>query len=430
MLTLVIPTVGDPAQSTVLASWFKGVTFPCFVQFVFLLNPMKQPSGFSSRREMHDTCEVIHVSSDRYFGSCEENISRVADFLDILGEYFLIVGEHDNVNWQELACALEAFESMRLDALAININCCQRNHSGGFDSLSALLMPEGDSRLLRVVRSLFDGEPMGSAIAFPALISCFGPIDWAAYIGSHVYRKEVLRRILMYKTTESVYSLVCKQLQFFCESDVSYGLFSGMPLDRISNDFLKIRERSHRFGWLENHRTVRGLSPCFWIANLEYINQLGDTTLALLVIYSRCLSIVPLANEGQAYRSHFFLPALLSWCLQVLRHKIHGRSHSFPSDAISGDLGDLYSIATFLKRMTHAIQSDCTLCTLHGHAFLALISSASVELHTFLIRPSAPVHHLVTTYGSIEAACGSLKPDQLGILNDYALSRFDQSRFC
>jgi hypothetical protein len=147
-------------------------------------------------------------------------------------------------------------------------------------------------------------------------------------------------------------------------------------------------------------------------------------------LFQEALSIVPLANEGQAYRSHFFLPALLSWCLQVLRHKIHGRSHSFPSDAISGDLGDLYSIATFLKRMTHAIQSDCTLCTLHGHAFLALISSASVELHTFLIRPSAPVHHLVTTYGSIEAACGSLKPDQLGILNDYALSRFDQSRFC
>jgi hypothetical protein len=232
----------------------------------------------------------------------------------------------------------------------------------------------------------------------------------------------------MYKHTESVYSLVYKQLQFFCNSECSYGLFSQTPLNRVSNDFLKIRQKSHAFGWLENHRTVRGLSPYFWIANLEYINQLRDSALALLVIYSRCLGIIPLANEGQTYRFYFFLPALLAWCLHVMRHKINGKSHYFPSDAISGDLGDLYTISGFLKTLIQAIESDCVLCRLHAYEFLALISSACIEIHSFLIRPSATAEHLVSAYASLKSASQSLKSDRLTLLNEYALSRYQQSR--
>lgn len=427
-LTIVAPSVADPADSALVTSWRLNPSNRFDVQFVFLINSKLQPSTFACQHEKHSSHSILYVPSDRYFGSCEENISRLGDFIDLLGEYILIVGEHDAIDWVQLEQALDVITSNQLDALAININCCQKKPDQSFEGVSAFARIETSSRASMVAKSLLDGNVLSSQIAFPALISCFGPIDWAAYIGSHIYTRETLRRVLMYKRSEWVYSLVYNQLQFFCESGCRYGLFDGMPVTRISDDFLKVRQNRHSWGWLENHRTVRGLSPCFWIANLESINEIDDPALISLVVYSYCLSIVPGEDGSTLYRHHPFLRSALHWCLSAIEHKLKGRSYYFAAEVASGGLGDLYTISRFLKKFIRIAETNSSLPRLHKPCFLSLITAAFLEIHSFLIQSAAETQSLVTAYNNLRLAAADIKSEELALLNDYSFICFEKSR--
>lgn len=301
------------------------------MQFVFLVNPKVHQRQINVSRQRHATHEVIAVSSDRYFGSCEENIERVVDFVDELADAILIVGEHDYLDWPEIITALGFFRDNNLDALAINIKCCQKQERGGMFALDALVLAQDNKDAL--LNSLFHGVTLDSRLGFGALISSMGPIDWAAYIGSHIYSRETLRRMFMYKFSEHVYSFVFRQLRLFTSSSYRYGLYPGTPVHRISNDFMQMNQGTHAWGWLENHRTVRGASPCFWIANLQYLNELNDPTLFRLVTYSNCFSILPAPWGIAAYSRQVFLRHCLKWTISVLNHRLSGRSHYLPDSA-------------------------------------------------------------------------------------------------
>lgn len=422
-LSIVIPSVVDHEQSPLLASWRKGLT-PSFVpQFVFLIN-LKQQNGSKADASIEHKADhdVVIVPSDRYFGSCEENIGRVADCMDLLGDYVVIVGEHDAIDWHQLDLAMEQILSNKLDALAVNISCFQLQEDGSSACLKALIEHDDSLTTTPVVKALMAQKVMSSRIGFPALISHFGPIDWAAYIGSHIYRREVLRRVFMYKTSEHVYSLVYKQAMLFCRADYRYSLFIDTPISRISNDFLKMKQGSYSPGWLENHRTVLGHSPCFWITNNEYIASLRDPGEAMVFIYSSCLSQVPGEDAEPVYRREYFLKHLLSFCVSALQYANEGRSYYLPEGVKSGSLADTYTVYRFLRKLMSLVENDYRLLTLHGPSFVNFLRRATEELEKTLKSKSDAHSYLEGAKNLICQAKVALSPETLCDLHRYSYS--------
>jgi hypothetical protein len=143
-------------------------------------------------------------------------------------------------------------------------------------------------------------------------------------------------------------------------------------------------ENRHSWGWLEDHRTVKGLSPCFWIANLQYLIEIQNPNLFVLVTYSHCLSCVPSSESGitRIYQSFFRL--ILQFSSDVLNHKLSGRSYYLPDVSISCDLGDLHTVYAYFEKLTSITSSDAELTRLLGASALAKLENATRYLASYL----------------------------------------------
>jgi hypothetical protein len=426
-ISIVVPAVGSVKNSNLLES-YDNAQFQCYqVQFVFMVNsrePSRDRKCESTKLGRH---EILSIYNDRYFGSCEENISRVGDFIDLLGDLIVIVGEHDSIDWEELGKAAGIFFEKSLDAMAINIKGMQRKADGSYAVSEAIVPININISAYDYAQVLLSGQVLGSEIAFPALISCFGPIDWAAFIGSHFLKKEVLKRILMLKHSEDVYSIVYKQLRIFSSVSCRYSLYPGTPVHRISSEYLHMAQGRHSWGWLEDHRTVKGLSPCFWIANLQHLVEIQNPFLFVLATYSHCLSSVPNAEGGISRNYHSFFRIVLQWSADVLNHKLSGRSHYLPDASFSCDLGDLYTVYAYLEKLTTIIASDAELAKLLGTPTLAKLENATRYLDCYLKSMSDSNQLISKAIREIDAVRSGIDSQRLVQLCDASYGRYLRS---
>lgn len=165
-----------------------------------------------------------------------------------------------------------------------------------------------------------------------------------------------------------------------------------------------MRDGTHSFGWLESHRTVRGFSPCFWIANLQSLNELSDPSLFKLVTYSRCWSIVPGPNHRPTYSQNPLLRHILHWCEEVVKDKLNGRSFYMPDRCLRGHCGDIYSVYLYLDRIHAYAIEDKALRSLHGSEFIRNIQEAVLCIANHLALLTNDLTALSMALPSIENA--------------------------
>ena len=423
-ISIVVPAVGSVNDSKVLKSYHDSQFEYYQVQFVFMVNSREPSRDRKCESTKIGRYEMLSIYNDRYFGSCEENISRVGDFIDLLGDLIVIVGEHDCIDWEELGRAAGAFFAKSLDAMAINIIGMQKQADGSYAALEAIAPINVNVSAYDYTQVLLSGQVLGSELAFPALISCFGPIDWAAFIGSHFFKKEVLKRILMFKFSEDVYSLVYKQVCFFASRSCRYSYYPGAPIHRISNEYLQMAENRHSWGWLEDHRTVKGLSPCFWISNLQYLVEIQNPFLFALVTYSHCLSCVPRSESGITHIYQSFFRLILQFSSDVLNHKLSGRSYYLPDVSVSCDLGDLHTVYAYLEKLTTISASDVELTRLLGAPTLAKLENATRYLASYLKSISDSNQLIRMAINEIDAVRLGLDSQRLVKLCDASYTRY------
>jgi hypothetical protein len=383
-ISIVIPCVGGVDSSPILKSFHAIQSCGFYVQFVFLLNRKNTSSENKSNIQKFDGYEIITVINDRYFGSCEENLYRAADFSDLFCEFIFCVGEHDFIDWSHLNLALEKFNEQNLGVMGWNIKSQQKKSNDDYAELAAVAPLSFQSSANEYCHILLNRGVLSSVIAYPALISTYGPLDWAAYLGNHLFRKNVFQKLFQYKFSEHVYSLVYKQFQLFSSNDIRYGFYGDFVIWRISDDFLKAKEGHHSWGWLEDHRTVQGLSKTFWIANLQYLVEIKDKSIYNLVTNSLCFSQVPDANSETIQYSHISAFAqILNWSMQVINHKLNGKSHYFGDRVSAGSVSDLFTIAEYLKILLIQVQTN-EIYASYEEEFLYHLKNSVLSLSEYL----------------------------------------------
>lgn len=253
----------------------------------------------------NDRVRINCVRSDRYLLSCEENLSRIKLVINGLGDYILILGETDFVDLKLLARVVEAMRHSGFDVLAIGASNIGYSSSG--DILKAPSLFTTNSAHLNSASNLFNAISNPSSIArssYSSILNALGPLDWAAYIGSHIYRRDVLATILSYHYPEYVYSLVYQQLQFHSEHSVSYGILNVPVIQRDSHDYDNRLSRSEKGGnisWLVSHRTDRGLSPFFHVSHFCYLSQIPCARSFELVMFGYAEALA--SDTDRVFRS-------------------------------------------------------------------------------------------------------------------------------
>jgi hypothetical protein len=416
-VTIVIPSVGDIGSCRIL-NYFQEINLQnLYVQFVFLMNKKTVSSELKSDIQKFDNYEIITVANDRYFGSCEENLYRAADFSDLFCDHIFCVGEHDFIDWGRLFLALERFNEQNLDVMGWNIKSQQKKSTGDYAEQPAIALLSFQSLANEYCQILLNNGVLGSGIAYPALISVYGPIDWAAYLGNHLFRKNVFKKLFKYKFSEYVYSLVYKQLQLFTSNQLSYGFYQDCVIWRISDDFLKVKENRHSLGWLEDHRTVHGLSKCFWIANLQHLIEIKDVTNYNLITNSLCLSLVADGNSETIKYSHEFAFAkILAWSIQVIDYKLNAKSFYLGDRIISGSMGDIFTVSEYMKILLAEVQTN-ELYRSHGIEFLSRLKSVVLSLNEYLSVSGASDSLLANCSNHLDQLMKRLDPRELNTVN-------------
>lgn len=363
LLSIIIPCVNDPAESTIIKNFdYSARNFPFDLQFVCLVNKV----GFkdiklksSGTVESYNNVRAIVLSTDRYYGSCEENIYRVQDVGALLGDLVFIIGEHDAIDWNLLSESIDFFMNCQLDVMGWNILSEQKKLDESYIGLKAIThLGRNDSLANQLVSGLFTGQAQKSRFGSAAMLSIYGPIDWYAFIGAHLFRVKAFLHTLQYSFPEFIYSFVYKQLISFQEGEFRYGYYGNCAIHRRSDDFKKIREGVYTSGWLSEHRSVRGLSSAFSVANLAYLYCLRDNPIFGLVSGSLTLAHVPNENEEIGYVQNSFLRLAISWSISVLRLFVSGKSHYLPTESVSANLVDLRYVYGYWRVFLKAYQEN------------------------------------------------------------------------
>jgi hypothetical protein len=355
-LSIVVLTAGDPERARRIADAYAAsdICSQLRVQFVFLMN--RKDLSFplaNTQTTMHDDVETVYVGNDRYFGSCEENLYRLRDILDIVKPLVLVIGETDEINWRNLVSAARIATDGRHDALLLNTQNIQRKRDGGSSSMFAVHNLNEDSLQNQIFRMLISGRVLGSNLAYPAVASMFGPLDWLAFIGNHLYSRSALRGILKYRFTEHVYSFVYMQALYFSGRAGRYQLFTPEVVNRISNDFLSEKVgKVQDFGWLREHRTVHGQSQVLWISNIHHLLQIEDDALFAVLAMSLNLAFVPSGqNDGINLNRNSMLRQLIWFTSGVIQEKFNGHSFYLKTPGRSRLDDELWAILRFFRRL-------------------------------------------------------------------------------
>jgi hypothetical protein len=358
-VTIVVPTEQSEGGGELISSFLDSkIESQIKPQFVVLQNP-RTPGKSTAQRYNLNSHEAIYISADRYFGSCEENIYRVQGFSSEFNDYVFFVGGHDNINWIELAAALDFANKNKLDACAWNIRHAQMRHDGDFSTALSIDRATTTTLLGTELIASISGTVHPAKYGFPILISSFGPVDWAAYIGSHLFRRGTLERILSYRFSEQVYSFVFKQLMYFSSrEDLRYAFYEPPVITRISDEFLQSERMTDapKTSWLQEHRMVTGGSPVFFISILDYLSCLNER-LFMLVTSSFCYSHRKGSSGEISGLHHPLLVNLIKWSAAAAEQRISGKSSILGDAANASALFEINYIRNFLDRLINALSA-------------------------------------------------------------------------
>lgn len=356
-VTILIPTANVEAANKIVNSYLNSNFINrIYVQFVFLVNP-KDVLFLDSKWDKYDSYELIIVYADRYFGSCEENIYRSQDFSSCFKDYIFCIGDGDEINWGLLVDALDFVSVNSLDACAWNILHKQVHRDLGVSEEKSIGLMEINSSANNFVKLLFNGEVLPAGVGFTSLMSTFGPVDWAAYLGNHIFKRNVFESILCYRSHEYVYSFVFKQLKYFTDNpSARYGFISQPIITRVADEFVKLQNNSNvkKISWLEEHRMVEGGTPIFWVAILDYLNSIDNDKIFDLVVNSFMYSHSPNKNFEIYVNYHSSLVQFLNWCNASLHYKIKGHSYYLGQEVKISSTYEVVYVYGFLKKLKGA----------------------------------------------------------------------------
>ena len=233
-----------------------------------------------------DTLDIIEIKNKRYFSSCEENLYRVEDVLGDVGDYIFFVGCHDQINWELIDRTVKSCVELGADVAGWNILNSQQTENGDWSSLSAFDKTSFGLSAEFELQNAMEGELCDSRVIIPCLLAVYGPIDWFAYLGNHLFSKKCFYNILSHSFTEYVYSLVFKIIRELSKNPYNYLLVSDCVIERKSSEYL---EKKGGGRWLTEHRLDRGTSSNFHLALLYHVNSL-DQSLFDLTMSSLCYS--------------------------------------------------------------------------------------------------------------------------------------------
>ena len=403
-VTIVIPTTNISVANRILNSYLEsGISNQIYAQFVYLINS-KVITNNSTKRESFDSYELFYINADRYFGSCEENIYRAQDFSSCFKEYIFCIGDGDFINWESLLNALNFICKNNLDACAWNILHRQVHDEFGFTEQNSIDLMEINSNSNQFVKLLFDGEILPASIGFPALLSTFGPVDWAAYLGNHLFKKNVFESVISYRFNENVYSFVFKQVQYFSDNpSAKYGFFKESVISRVADEYVKLKLNSNKdkITWLEEHRLVIGGSAVFWIALIDYLNLINDDHLFDIIVNSYMYSHVPSSNYEISVNYHPTLLAILFWCQASLDYKINGGSYYLGPSVNLSSLYEIRYISCFLKKFKVSFErlsaeNGSIIALVNKSQFcLSLYLASNHESDTFLIQARDAIANII-----------------------------------
>jgi len=233
-----------------------------------------------------DTLNIIELKNKRYFSSCEENLYRFEGVLGDVGDYIFFVGCHDHINWGLSDKTVKSCSELGADVAGWNILNAQKNQNGTWSSLAAFDRTSFGLSAEVEIQKAMGGDPCDSRTIVPCLLSVYGPIDWFAYLGNHLFSKKCFFNVLSHSFTEYVYSLVFKIISELSKNHYHYLLVPDCVIERRSNEYL---EKKIGGKWLKEHRLERGTSPSFHLSLLYHVNSL-DQTLFDLTMSSLCYS--------------------------------------------------------------------------------------------------------------------------------------------
>ena len=421
-ITIVIPSIGPLEEVAVYQSFLKSnIKDRLFVQFVYLSNGKKPSDIEKSEIRPFKTHEVLYVAHDRYFATCEENIFRIQDFMGLLKPLIFIIGEDDILDWTAFENALAFYHKNDLEVMAWNITSSQKRKDGTYSTLPIIIPIEDDGAANTYVKLLLMGEALDASIAHAALISVYGMHYWTAYIGNHLYSKAALTNWLQYKYTEFLCSQVYKQAQFFSSHPVRYGFFNQPVIQRLGTEFLKTREGTLSWGWIEDHRTVHGNSPVFGIVHVAYMCNIADEALFNVMMTTLGVSYLEAENEEQRYGRYAMLTDAALWSMEVMRQKLFSKSHYFPEATGSGSLQDVRYCYLIFDRLLKAMDK-------YPAIYQAMTPELRQHLVTCVLNLKQYLHSLTPSHNLLRLAHDSLSHFQVA-LNGTVLAAINHAAF-
>ncbi|GLU31491.1 hypothetical protein WKR88_19200 [Trinickia caryophylli] len=361
-ISIIVLTTGDLTRAHRVMEAYSAspVRETLRAQFIYLVN--RKDLSFPPTQTTvanRDGIDVVYIGNDRYFGSCEENLFRIRDVIDIVKPLALIIGESDEINWPNLAEAARIAAEERLDAMLINVQNIQNRRSGGTSSIFAACNLPDETPQNRFFRALVAGRTLSSNVAWPATVSMFGPVDWFAFIGHQLYSRHALRGLLKYRFTEHVYSFVYMQALYFSSSRRRYRLFMPEVVNRISNDFLSEHAggADRDLGWLREHRVVHGQARTLWIANVHHLLQIEDDALFSVLAMSLTVAHRPSgSNDEISLLRDTMLRQMIFWIASVLGEKANGQSYYLGTPGPRRLDDEFWACLRFLKRLHNVLR--------------------------------------------------------------------------
>lgn len=430
-LSVVMPSVNPLEKSVVYQSFLEsGVAERLAVQFVYLRNFKKVPEGQNeSRIEDRGSHEVIHIASDRYFGSCEENLFRVQDVLGLLKPHLFCVGEHDWVDWKAVEGALAFATEKQLEALSWNITSRQMKTEDSYTEQVTVIPLAENIHSNRYVQAMIGGEVFDSTIAFPALVSFYGPVDWMAYIGNHLFTHALFTRLMQYRFSEHIYSLVYKMASYLCRYPVRYGFYNTPVVYRISDEFMKMGSSVHAMGWLGEHRLVHGNCATPWLPILLHLYELEDEALFNVMVNGLCLACEATPTGEQKYGRNAMLAHTLWWGQHTLTHKLTGRSYYLPEATGRGGMQDIRYLKLFYGKLQAMMSKYPAVYQAFGAPLREALAQCVIYLDHYLATLNAGDDLLAAALERLAFLQANLTPETVMAINQMSFAHYTmQSR--
>ena len=270
------------------------------------------------------------------------------------------MGETDELNWLLVTQCIVRFNEQKLDLLGWNV-LNKQLYGNGSQELPALAKTNLKGLGNLVVNSLFSGDIHPSNISIVSMLSQYGPVDWFAYLGCHLWSKQQLIRISKYSFSENIYSLVFKQLRSFADQRVRYAATLVTPIIRVSDDFDRMDLGTYSPGWMEDHRTVVGASPSFWVSILYYACRPEFDDLFMVIISSVCLSHARGKDKSIRFSVSPMLRMICVTSADVLKHWISSSSYYFEGKPINKSLRDFCIVTTFWENLFLKMEKSPTI---------------------------------------------------------------------